>query len=274
MGVSINIHKSLGVGVHTHIVPPLNTSAFDTTSWALAGGDDHLRNTVPYTTIAADDSSASPSGAKWSVVFWAKLDAISGTQYLYDIRDAAGALVQNLYVISTGQLRAFMTGNSSNWSRSASGAVTAGNWHLISMTYDSAINRYDRQKVWVDADRTGETSNFLAANHPQSNNITLGATSAVGSTMEGHLNEIAIWYGTALTQAQLEAIYNSGGPALNLDTINGVPSPTNWFRSENAAWSGPDPGGEHYLMDDETGSGNKIRTNNMPEASREQDVPT
>ena len=103
MGVSINTHKSLGVGVHTHIVPPLNTSAFDTTSWALGGIDDNLRNTFPYTTIAADDSSSSPSGAKWSVVFWAKLDAISGTQYLYDIRDAAGALVQNLYVISTGQ---------------------------------------------------------------------------------------------------------------------------------------------------------------------------
>lgn len=274
MGVSINTHKSLGVGVHTHIVPPLNTSAFDTTSWALAGGDDHLRNTVPYTTIAADDSSSSPSGAKWSVVFWVKLDAISGTQYLYDIRDGAGTLVQNLYVISSGQLRAFMTGNSSNWSRSASGAVTAGNWHLISMTYDSAINRYDRQKVWVDADRTGESSNFLAANHPQSNNITLGATSSVASTMEGHLNEIAIWYGTALTQAQLEAIYNSGGPALDLENTSGIPVPTNYFRSENAAWSGPDPGGEHYLMDDETGSGNKIRTNNMPEASREQDVPT
>jgi hypothetical protein len=225
MGVSINTHKSLGVGTHTHIVPPLNTSVFDTTSWALAGGDDHLKNTVAYNTIVADDSSVSPSGAKWSVVFWVKLDAISGTQYLYDIRDATGTLVQHLYVISTGQLRAFMTGGGSNWSRSASGAVTAGNWHLISMTYDSSINRYDRQKVWVDADRTGETSNFLAANHAQSADITLGATYAVSGAMEGHLNEIAIWYGTALTQTQLEAIYNSGGPALNLDTISGVPSP-------------------------------------------------
>ena len=272
MGVSINTHKSLGVGVHTHIVPPSTSEAFDITSWALGGVDDYLTNTVSFDTIQADAGMG--ANVKWSVVFWVKLDAISGSQYMYQIRDAAGSSIQTLLVNSGGRLDAFMTGNGSNWSRTANGVVTAGNWHLISMVYDGTLGRFDRQKVYVDADRTGEASNFYSANHPQSGYITFGATGAATNHMGGHMNEIGIWYGTALSQSQLEDIYNSGGPALDLDTIDGVPSPTHWFRSENAVWSGPDPGGEHYLMTDEMGTGKKIRTNNMDEASRETDVPT
>lgn len=266
MGVSINTHKTLGVGIHTHIVPPLNTSPFDTTSWALDGVDDYLRNVVSFDTVQADPGGG--ANVKWSVVFWAKLDNLTGTQYLYDIRNGT-TLIQNLYVMNTGQLRAFMTGSGSNWSRTATGVITAGNWHLISMTYDGTVGRYDRQKVWVDADRTGETSNFYSANHVQSDTITLGATNGLSDHTTGHINEIAIWYGTALSQAKLEDIYNSGGPALDLDNISGIPSPTNWFRSENATWDGTD-----YTMIDETGSGKNIKTNNMAEASREDDVPT
>ena len=115
-----------------------------------------------------------------------------------------------------------------------------------------------------------------SANLAASGIIGLGAgfeMGGAGGNFEGHINEPAIWYGTALSQSQLEDIYNSGGPALDLEDITGVPSPTNWFRSENAVWSGPDPGGVHYLMDDEMGTANKIRTNNMLQTSRSQNVP-
>lgn len=244
----------------------------DTTSWALGGLDDYLDSTTAFDTIQAD--SGMGADVKWSVVFWLKLDNLTGDQYLYDIRDGSGTLVQNLYVNLNGRLQAFMTGSGSNWSRTATGVITAGNWHLISMVYDGTLGRYDRQKVYADADRTGETSNFYSANHAQSSSITLGATSVPSNHTEGHINEIAVWYGTALSQGQLEDIYNSGGPALDLTDIDGLPSPTHWFRSENAVWDPSDPTDEHFIINDEMGTAKELKTNNMPEVSRDADVPT
>lgn len=271
MPTNINFNTVLGISKGCSLVCPSET-AFDTTSWALGGLDDYLANTVPFDTITADPGSG--ADRKWTIAFWVKVDNLAATQYLYHIRDISGTLVQQLTLGTTGQLQAFMTGSGSNWTRSPVGAITIGNWHFVTMVYNGTLSRYTRQKVYVDADRTGATSNFFSANHAQSYYINLGSAGTLSNFLGGNLNEIAFWYGTALTQAQVTSIYNAGGPALDLNTIDGLPSPTHWFRSENAVWSGPNPGGEHYLMDDEMGTPKKIRTNNMPESSKEEDVPT
>lgn len=251
--------------------PRLSTIPFDKTSLLYDGTDDYVINTVSFDTIASDPGFG--ADRKWSVVFWLKVDNLTATQQIYSINDISGNNVQVLSLGTDGKLQAFMAGSGSNWTRSPVGAIAIGNWYLVSMVYDGTLGRYTRQKVYVDADRTGATSNFFNGVHSQSNTITLGATFALNNNLGGNLNEFALWYGTALTQTQLESIYNSGGPALDLTTISGLPTPTNWFRSENAVWSGPDPGGEHYLIDDEMGTGKKIRTNNMLESSRVNDVP-
>ena len=277
MSTSINFNKRLGFsgnGTYEGIVLP-NNGFVDSTSWAFDGQDDHLKNNNTFDTIAADDSSGSPSGAKWSVVFWAKVDNLTGTQILYQIRNGT-TLIQTLYVSSNGKLNAFMTGANSNWSKTDAGVITAGNWHLMSMVYDSTLGRYDRQKVYVDADRTDETSNFFKANHLQSDTIFFAANTSVNGELAGNLNEIAIWYGTALSQGDLATIYNTGAPAIDLKNIDGIPAPTNWFRSENAVWdpSPSNPSDAHYLMTDEMGTGKTIRTMNMSQSTRDSDVPT
>lgn len=249
------------------------SGAFDTTSFAYGGLDDYSTNANVFDTIAAD-----PHGLniKWSTSLWVKLDDMSSNKYLYWMHGAGNAAIAELYVISTGQVRAFMTGSGSNWSRSAAGAITLDNWHNVTMVYDSTLGRYSRQKVYVDGSLTGHQSNFYQANHVESTGIFVGATNMMGSpagTMSGNINEMALWYGDALTQAQVQDIYNSGGPALDLEDITGLPSPTLWFRSENAVWNNSDPTDEYFLMTDEMGSGKQIRTNNMPEASRDADVP-
>ena len=268
MGVSINTNKSLGVQAGSRIVPPPASGFEDTTSWALDGSDEFLDNSNSFNTLPADDSSSSASGAKWTINMWVKFDSISGNQYIYYISEAGGTLVTYLFVNGNGRLQAFVTGSSSNWTRSGNSVISAGTWYMISVKYDSTIsNRYQRLRIRVNgATPTGHVSNFLAANHAISENIHLGTNFAENSPMEGNINEPAIFNGYYASDAELLDLYNSGA-ATDLNTHSTVP--TNWFRSENATWDG-----SKYTMTDEMGTGKTIISNNMEEADRDSDVPT
>ena len=84
--------------------------------------------------------------------------------------------------------------------------------------------------------------------------------------MGGHINEPAIFYGYAATDAELLDLYNSGA-ATNLNNHSTVP--TNWFRSENATYDGTD-----WTVTDEMGTGKTVVSNNMEIGDRDSDVPS
>ena len=239
----------------------------DTTSWALDGSDEFLKGTS-YDTFSADDSSSSASGAKWTINMWVKFDAISGNQYIWYISEAGGTLVTYLFVNGDGRLQAFITGNGSNWTRSGNSVISAGTWYMLSVKYDSTVSsRYSRLKIRVNgAAPSGHSSNFLAANSGASGNIHLGTNYSENSPMGGHINEPAIFYGYAATDAELLDLYNSGA-ATNLNNHSTVP--TNWFRSENATYDGTD-----WTVTDEMGTGKTVVSNNMEIGDRDSDVPS
>ena len=237
----------------------------DTTSWAIDGVDEFLSNSNTFDTIPVDDGS---SGVKWTTNVWVKFDVIDATHYVYSINEADGTLVAYLVVTANGRLQAFVAGNGSNWTRSGIGSISTGTWYMVSVVYDSTFwSRYGRLKVRINgATPTGHGSNFLQANAGASANIHLGCTISQTSHMNGHINEPAIFYGQAFTNAELTDLYNSGAAT---DLNENTPAPTNWFRSENATWDG-----SKYTMSDEMGTGITIISNNMEEEDRDSDVPT
>ena len=251
----------------THGLQPKSASFIDETSWDLDGVDEKLANPTgianQYTTIQADAGMG--ANVKWSVSFWVKLDTMETNDMFYKITDSTGATIQILYVNVVGRLTAFMTGSTSNWTRSANGAISTGSWFHVAMVYDGTLGRYSRQKIYVNASTSGSTSNFYSANHPASTGINIGA--GVSSLfINGHINEFAVFYGTALSAADVTTLYNSG-TATDLNEF--TTPPTNWYRSENATWDGT-----KWTMPDANANGPNLESENMQEASRTNDVPT
>lgn len=239
----------------------------DTTSWALDGVDEFLNNSNTFNTFAADDGNSS---IKWTINLWVKLDSLpaSGSELIYRIAETDGTSVNYLLVTSTGKLQAGIAGSGSNWTRSGDGVIVVGNWYMISVRYDSTqSSRYHRLKIRVNgATPTGHGSNFLIANSNASANINLASTYGGTSNINGHINEFSIFYGQAFTNDELATLYNSGAAT---DLNENTPTPTNWFRSENATWDG-----SNYTMTDEMGTGIAIVSNNMEQEDRDSDVPT
>tara|TARA_B100000927_G_scaffold230525_1_gene190452 strand:- start:477 stop:1316 length:840 start_codon:yes stop_codon:yes gene_type:complete len=279
MATKISFDKKLGIGTNSIDLPV--DSIFDVTSWALGGQDDYLRNNNTFDTLVADDSSVSPSGAKWSISLWLKVPEVEAgvSKIIYFISNGANENqeITRLRYIGNGQLRARIKGYANNWTYSAAGAITPNVWHHITVVYDSTINRYSRLKIYHNASTAGNLSNFYRAIHGESTSLFLGVTNEMGSPAgfyEGNINEFAMWYGTALDQDEVSRIYNSGGPAKDLENTVDLPVPTHYFRSENAIWNPSDPADEHYTVIDNMGTGKTIRTKNMPQSSIVDEVPT
>lgn len=243
------------------------TQFVDETSFFFDGVDETIQNPSglanQYNTIQADAGSG--ANVKWSVSFWVKCDTLSSNHTLYYISDSTGTLIQYLIVQSSGKLQAFLSGSGSNWTRSATGAITTGSWFHVAMVYNGTLNRYSRQKIYVNGSTSGSTSNFYSANHGQSANIYLGSRAGTASYLNANINEFAVFYGTALTTAEVVTLYNNG-QATNLNDF--TTPPVNWYRSENATWNGT-----IWTMPDVNATGPNIESVNMQQTSLKNDVP-
>jgi hypothetical protein len=178
-------------------------------SLVLDGSDDYLESAdSAFGEFAVDNSSVSPSGIKWTTESWVNFGEISGNQYIYYISNDAGTLVTYLFVNGNGRLQAFISGSSSNWTRSGNGVIAQDNWYQISVVYDSTVSRYSRQKIFVNgAKATGHTSNFYAANSFASEKIKVGTNFAENSPMSGSWSNMKI-YQKALSTDEIFQNYN------------------------------------------------------------------
>lgn len=243
------------------------TQFVDETSFLFDGVDETIQNpsglSNQYNTIQADPGMG--ANIKWTVSFWLKCNTLSTNHTLYYITDSNGSLVQYLIVQSSGRLQAFLAGSGSNWTRSATGAITTGTWFHIAMVYNGTNGRYTRQKIYVNGSTSGSVSNFYSANHAQSANLYLGSRDGQTGYLNGLINEFSVFYGTALTMAEIVTLYNNG-KATNLNDF--TTSPTNWYRSENAVWNGT-----IWTMPDDKANGPNIESVNMQQTSLKNDVP-
>ena len=264
MPTNINFDKKLGISRGTSITLPTASGFADTQSLLYDGIDDY-QDTSAWSTI---DGST-----HFTISFWLKLNSMSTTsRVLFGYESGTNV---NLYimVLATGRVDVWSGGNSSNWTRGAVGGITLNNWHHIVMRLDrSTGSRYTMQKIFIDGVQSVGSSNYFGGTIPNGTTLGVGANynyshPAWFQPTSGNINELAIWGSNALTDAQILEVYNSGS-ANDLTALPTAPSPTNWYRSENANWLG-----SYYETADEMGNGAKLMSRNMAEASRVNDVP-
>lgn len=232
----------------------------DTTSFLLDQVDDRLETTTNF--------SAIDGTTNFTISMWIKVDSLSATQRLFRCDDTSRALFLYGFIRTSGQIDVWSQGSGSNWSRTtAVNYITVGSWFHITMVLDSsAPSRYNKQRIYVNSNQ-GYTSNYYTPNIGTGAELSIGGDLTGAHSIDGNVNEFAVWGSTALTQAQIDEVYNSGS-ANDLKTLPTAIPPTNWWRSEKATWLG-----SVFEMDDEMGTGLKLITRNMAEASRVNDVP-
>ena len=265
MLTNINFNKKLGTTRGTSISLPSTPSFADTTSLLYDGVDDYQETTSWSTLDGANE---------FTISLWVKINSLVKTNRLlggYEIGTASN-LYMNVY--SSGQMQCWSGGAGSNYTRTNVGAITSGIWHhIVFRLLPTSVepNRYNRQRIFIDGVVNHNSSNY--SNGPIPNGTTLGiganynySNVAFFYPTNGNINEVAIW-DSYLTDAQILEVYNNGS-ANDLKTLPTAPSPTNWYRSENANWLGG-----YYETADEMGNGAKLSSRNMAEASRVNDVP-
>tara|TARA_R110002012_G_scaffold107446_7_gene249393 strand:+ start:2329 stop:3102 length:774 start_codon:yes stop_codon:yes gene_type:complete len=257
----------MGIGTHLGIVAQSGGGVlFDKYSWTFDGTDEFFVNQNTFDSIPEDRNYGSLSTVKWSTSLWIKPDSLPGNRYIYYTTDSSNALVTYLLVKSTGQLQAFIGGSSSNYTRFNNFSLSTGNWYNVVVTYNGALNRYLKLRIFVNGTISSGGSNFFAANNFESTEIRLGNNYDENAEFPGHINEFAVWKNHTLGQSEVDSIYNSG-VANDLTTLS--TPPTNFFRSETAVY-----GGTNWEMTDVMGTGKILQSTNMDTSNKTTDVPS
>lgn len=228
----------------------------DTTSFLLDGTDE-----------AFDSASSFPSleaAMNYSISCWVYLTSLK-QMFVYVGYDSGGGVTHYGYLRSTGEFYVWTGGSGSNWSRGTI-SVIPNQWNHLCMTLDRSLNRYVAQKVYVNG-QYGMTSNYFGNDVNLTTSFAIGYRQALNDNFyDGNINEFAVWDNHTLSQSEITEIYNSGGPAIDLNAINNPPS--SWYRSEEATWDG-----NRWTMTDKQGNETDMIGRNMQEGSRVNQVP-
>lgn len=129
---------------------------------------------------------------------------LSGTQVVFDIRDDADNYA-TIYIESDGdvQFRAEIGGTI--YSCDASAVVTAGAWHTLGVSLDTASG--DRQ-LYLDGVAIG-ADNVNDYTSGSDGVDRVGARATGTGRLDGTLDELCWWYGTALSSAQHNLIHGA-----------------------------------------------------------------
>ena len=171
---------------------------------------------------------------------WFKVDAFDGTDHTILSMDSSGTDTGSMYLAvdsnrqdlefyiedSAGPSTGY--GNNSHVINSASGSITAGVWHQVSVTFGP-----DGISMYLDGNLVASDSYTGGIGNTDDEPITIGASQrnaategqAVSSELDrffdGQIAEVAI-FDNALSQSEINALIDSGLNAVELDGSNVV----------------------------------------------------
>lgn len=174
--------------------------------------------------IIVDDSSGDLETANVSASVWFKGNTQSvNFNYLMSKVDNSGSKGYAIYAgDSNNKLSFFIWNGTSFVVTPLAGVVMDNNWHHAVGTFDGA-----NLKLYVDGSLYSSTTSASGIVYDGGDLIIGAQTTAAARSFEGKLDEAAIW-NTALTQEQVESIYNATttGKTADLSSL----SPVAWYR--------------------------------------------
>lgn len=206
------------------------------------------------------DGSADTSAA---IAAWINLDTISGITEIFSFHttgtnDAAGRRI-SLYVNGSGKLN-FGVSDGTNLVRCYHPTTLSTNqWHHVAGTFDSSSA--SELTVWLDGVKHSYTSNTSECTvypgstwnvkiNTNTNNVAyVGAYSGSSfyKRFDGELDDLAVW-GEALTDAELQSIYNDGHSVADVSTVKSSNLLAYWNMNETSGSSASDSSGNNTTI--------------------------
>jgi len=215
------------------------TEAFQKYSFILDGVDQ-------YTSLTSNTSTST----SFTVGFWTNCPGVDGYDTIVGSPSNTGGLLYALCMGTTGNL--LYNDTTSGWTSLTDIAIDDGLWHFLAVTYDSSSTDY---KGYVDGSLSLTVNGPLwAGRETNAHSFTMiGARAAGSGPFTGTLSNVS-YFNSALSAANITALYNSGKPG---DLSSFSPAPVAWWRlGENSYWSG-----SAWTMLDEIGTNHGTGTN-------------
>jgi len=253
LGNSLGIGSSAVTASASALSPFTNTYSVD-----FDGTDDYAAANTVATSYASDTTG--------SVSAWIKMDDATpaSASTIFSISDASSGTYMSLYVNPEGRLTFVVQKSGTNqvFVRTDPASFVDATWYHVAVVQDGVqpvlyINgSAPTQANFVSTDLTAFLADLTGLDV-----CTIGALRYINTTTlywSGLIEETAYFSGTALSAAQIAAIYNGGEPA-DLTSY----SPSGWWRFEE---------GSGTSIADSSGNGHTATLTNGPTFST--DVPT
>tara|TARA_R100000789_G_scaffold5657_1_gene9710 strand:- start:3925 stop:8625 length:4701 start_codon:yes stop_codon:yes gene_type:complete len=212
------------------------------------------------------DAASVISGATGSISFWFKGTSISGG-YFFEFKVDANNYFQSYYAWDIVNSTRRAGGSNNSAASFGDGSGDDGNWHHAAYTWSESAD-----ELIAYADGVAETTRTGLGTWAGTPSIfTIGRYSHwSGGYLDGNIDEIAI-FDSALTAAEVTAIYNSGEPTdLTVDAGDYTSS-----SDLVGYWRNGDPDGtsEYPTISDDSTNSNDGTMTNMTSGDIVEDVP-
>jgi hypothetical protein len=183
----------------------INTQPFQITSPAFEPGlfGNGLRcNSTPDASGTAIGTVTMVYTQDWTGMVWVNPNIISGTQTVLDNVTGSGVNRRgfSLQIQSTGAVVLVVHGGGSVFNVATSIPITSGTWNCVLFGYNATTLKSFIRVNDVQTDHPGVV---LPGGGPPAN-------LRIGSSLDGVLDNLALWKGKVLTATEMSELYNSG----------------------------------------------------------------
>lgn len=233
MALEDNTDDGSGANAVTDIGTPTYSSGKLNNAIELDGSTDALNLDALQADIASDTTG--------SIAMWIEPDVVNSTDFFFTLSDASASTALRMFVQSNGTVRAVLSiSGATQWQITSTTALSADTYYHITVVQDGVspelhINGTEEGTLDVSVDTTAWMADLT-----NSDVARLGCENfnSGGNTrfFDGQIDDFRYYQNKALTQAEIDLIYNSGtgsesstfGNSANIsyDSVNDLYSPS------------------------------------------------
>ncbi len=155
----------------------------------------------------ADAAALSLEGGDFTVGVWAYATDQPGTLAAQWEEGVDGTFRLGLTAGGLFSGRVYNGGSETTVNASTFGAISGATWYCVVLRYDATA---DTLKVSVNGSANTDTTTSSVDPHATTKDFTVGSLQGGGSKLTGRLNELVLWKGYVLSDADVDEFYNAG----------------------------------------------------------------